>query len=55
MEHVLLRGLGVSTVLWFIGFGLMMASFTFLFGRPEERHQPRITVDTRLRGSNPPK
>ncbi len=34
--------------MWFVCFGLMMASFTFLFGRSEERHQPRITVDTSI-------
>jgi hypothetical protein len=35
----------VSTLLWFLGFGLMMASFTFLFGRSEEPQTPRISVD----------
>ncbi len=35
----------MSTVLWFVGFGLMMLSFSFLFGRSEDRDQPRITVD----------
>jgi hypothetical protein len=35
----------VSTLLWFLGFGLMMGSFSFLFGRSEELHQPRISVE----------
>ena len=34
----------MSTVVWFIGFGLMMASFSFLLGKPEET-RPRISVD----------
>lgn len=36
-------------VLWCIGFGLMLASFSFLFGRTDEPHRPRITIDPRLR------
>lgn len=35
----------LSTIIWCIGFALMMVSFTFLFGRSEERTQPRISVD----------
>jgi hypothetical protein len=35
----------VSTVLWFAGFGLMLASFAFLFGGADETDQPRITVE----------
>lgn len=35
----------MSTLLWFVGFGLMMASFSFLFGKGEERTQPRISVE----------
>ncbi len=36
----------MSTLLWFIGFGLMMASFTFLFGKTEEpTPTPRISVE----------
>jgi hypothetical protein len=36
----------VSTLIWFLGFGLMLASFSFLFGRaPEQHDQPRISVD----------
>ena len=37
----------MSTLLWFLGFALMMASFTFLFGRSEERTTPRISTDFR--------
>jgi hypothetical protein len=37
----------VSTVLWFVGFALMMGSFAFLFGRGDDHQQPRISVDTR--------
>lgn len=37
----------MSTILWFAGFGLMMASFSFLFGGREDRGAtPRITVET---------
>jgi hypothetical protein len=36
----------VSTALWFVGFGLMMASFSFLLGRGEEPQRPRITIET---------
>ena len=35
----------MSTLLWLVGFGLMMFSFTFLFGKAEETHQPRISVE----------
>jgi hypothetical protein len=35
----------MSTVLWFVGFGLMMLSFGFLLGRSDELHRPRISVD----------
>ena len=35
----------MSTLLWFVGLGLMMTSFAFLFSKPEERTQPRITVE----------
>jgi hypothetical protein len=35
----------VSTVIWFLGFGLMIASFTFLFGKTEDRDIPRISVE----------
>ncbi|MEW6252909.1 MAG: hypothetical protein AB1716_19910 [Planctomycetota bacterium] len=35
----------MSTVLWFVGFGLMMASFAFLFGHGDEPEQPRISVE----------
>ncbi len=35
----------VSMLLWFVGFGLMLASFTFLFGRSEDADQPRISVE----------
>jgi hypothetical protein len=42
----------VSTLLWFLGFALMMASFTFLFGRSEERTTtPRISIDRRSPGA----
>ena len=41
----------VSTVLWFIGFGLMGLSFVFLFGRSEEPKLPRITVEPWWPGS----
>ncbi len=34
----------MGTVLWFIGFALMMASFAFLLGN-DEPQQPRISVD----------
>ncbi len=37
----------MSTVLWFVGFGLMMASFSFLFGRSEEERGPRISIEPR--------
>lgn len=35
----------VSSIMWFVGFGLMLASFGFLFGKSDERQQPRISVD----------
>ncbi len=35
----------MSTVVWFAGFALMMLSFSFLFGRGDESHRPRISVD----------
>jgi len=35
----------VSTVVWFVGFGLMMISFAFLFGKAEEPDRPRISVE----------
>lgn len=35
----------MSTVIWFIGFALMMASFGFLFSRSEDADQPRISVE----------
>jgi len=36
----------VSTVVWLVGFGLMMFSFTFLFGKSDQHaHQPRISVE----------
>lgn len=35
----------VSTLLWVLGFGLMMVSFAFLFGHSEEPDHPRITVE----------
>ncbi len=36
----------MSTVLWIVGFVLMMVSFTFLFGsKSDQPHQPRISVD----------
>lgn len=35
----------MSTLLWFVGFGLMLASFSFLFGKSEEQDTPRISVD----------
>ncbi len=35
----------MSTVLWLLGFGIMLASFSFLFGRAEERSTPRISVE----------
>ncbi len=35
----------MSTLLWFVGFGLMMASFSFLFGKSEDSTRPRISVD----------
>jgi hypothetical protein len=35
----------MSTIVWFVGFALMMASFGFLFGRSDEPHRPRISVD----------
>ena len=35
----------VSTVLWFIGFGLMGLSLVFILGRSEEPKLPRITVE----------
>ncbi|MCK4342262.1 MAG: hypothetical protein KAY37_11130 [Phycisphaerae bacterium] len=37
----------MSTLLWVIGFVLMMASFSFLFGRSEEPSRPRISVEQR--------
>lgn len=37
----------MSTLLWFVGFGLMMGSFSFLFGRSEQPTRPRITVEMR--------
>ncbi len=35
----------MSTIVWFVGFALMMLSFGFLFGRADEPHRPRISVD----------
>ncbi len=35
----------MSKLLWFLGFGLMMASFSFLFGGSDEPTRPRISVD----------
>ncbi len=35
----------MAMVLWLIGFGLMMVSFSFLFARPHPPRAPRITVD----------
>ena len=35
----------MSTLLWLLGFGLMMGSFSLLFGRTEHRVRPRISVD----------
>lgn len=35
----------MSTLIWFVGFALMLISFTFLFGQAEESDQPRISVD----------
>lgn len=35
----------MSTLVWFLGFGLMMASFSFLFGKSEDLDRPRISVD----------
>ena len=37
----------MSTLVWLIGFCLMMGSFSFLFGRAEARLRPRISVDHR--------
>lgn len=35
----------MSTVIWFLGFGLMMTSFVFLFGKSEDSDRPRISVE----------
>lgn len=35
----------MSTLLWFLGFGLMMLSFSFLFKKGENLDRPRISVD----------
>lgn len=36
----------MGTVLWLLGFGLMMASFSFLFGgKSTSGNTPRITVE----------
>ncbi len=35
----------MSTLLWLLGFGLTMASFSFLFGKSESPHRPRISVE----------
>ncbi|MBK9120474.1 MAG: hypothetical protein IPM18_12870 [Phycisphaerales bacterium] len=35
----------MGTLMWFVGFALMMGSFAFLFGRNEEPHEARISVE----------
>ena len=35
----------MSMLIWCIGFGLMLASFSFLFGQPQDAHRPRISVE----------
>jgi hypothetical protein len=35
----------MGTIVWFIGFGLMMLSFSFLFTRSDDAHRPRISVE----------
>jgi hypothetical protein len=35
----------MSTALWCVGFVLMLASFTFLFGQSDEARGPRISVE----------
>lgn len=49
----------MSTIMWLLGFGLMMGSFGFLFGKGGERSSPRISVDPfwpdlRYRDEQPP-
>ncbi len=35
----------MGTLLWMLGFVLMLGSFSFLFGKSEEPHLPRISVE----------
>lgn len=35
----------MGTFVWFVGLGLMMASFAFLFGKSQDPDRPRISVD----------
>lgn len=42
-------------MLWFVGLGLMMASFGFLFRKGEELDRPRISVEPWWPEPKPPK
>lgn len=41
-----------NTLLWFLGLGLMLLSFVFLFGKSEEPKLPRISVEPWRPGSD---
>jgi hypothetical protein len=45
----------MGTVLWVVGFALMLLSFAFLAAPSEKREQPRISVERRrpMEGQRP--